>query len=44
MPRITAKVNKEYAQSDIDLGIALCNWQIVAGGEWEYGPEPLWLD
>lgn len=42
-PRISACMAREYAQSDIDLGIALANWQAVAGGEWDFGPEPLWL-
>ena len=42
MPHVTACMAREYAQSEIDMGIALANWQAVAGGEWDFGPEPVW--
>lgn len=42
-PRVEAVMAKVYDSSDIDLGIALANWQAVAGGEWEFGSEPMWL-
>lgn len=42
-PRIEAVMTREYDRCDIDLGIVLANWQAVAGGEWDFGPEPMWL-
>lgn len=42
-PSVTASLIKENSQSDIDLGIALANWEVAAGGEWEYGQRPEWL-
>lgn len=42
MPHVAACMAREYAQSEIDMGIALANWQAVARGEWDFGPEPVW--
>lgn len=42
-PQIRAKLIKNYNGVEIDLGIAMANWQVCAGGEWDFGNDPLWI-
>lgn len=42
-PVVSACCVKNYEHNDIDLGISLANWQACAGGEWEFGQYPLWI-
>lgn len=44
LPAVSASVINQSDNSAIDLGIALANWQVAAGGEWEFGQNPVWLE